>query len=336
MATLLRRTAGTDRRWAQEARLLNDRYPGFRFTPRPPRLDLIAAQATSTSRVETMECDNPVRAWRGTIQPFAQDASDDEVRSIIADLAADRDVGIGLDGTLAHLPTCSARHELRCELTPGRRLTEAYTIEMACRTPPGLPLVRAIAPLIWPEANIILDDGHPIVYEPFRPPHLQWRERALCVTFPPDRGWEWGDGVLADFLDQTALWLAKHTVWSETRERLGAGNGLWIGRATTHDEFAGLDRFNELDPRDRCHCGSAKPYGKCCRSRELASTRELLFSMVRDPWLAALRSGLGRFRPQYRDQVVRALEAGTQVHTAACCWVFTASLTRPYASKPDP
>src|SRR5574341_2534050 len=58
VATLLRHTAQTDKRWAQEARLLNDRYPGFRFTPRPPRLDLIAAWATSTSVIEKTECDN--------------------------------------------------------------------------------------------------------------------------------------------------------------------------------------------------------------------------------------------------------------------------------------
>jgi hypothetical protein len=327
VATLLRRTAQMDKRWAQEARLLKDRYPGFRFTPRPPRLDLIALRATSTSVVEKTECDNPVRAWRGSIQPFVPDATHDEVRCLIADLAGDRDVGVRLNGTLAHLPGCSAPHDLPPELIPSRQLAEAYTIEMACRRPPGLPLVRSIAPMIWPEANVLVDD-HPIVHEPFRPPHLQWREGALCVTFPPDRGWEWGDGVLADFLDQTALWLAKHTVWSETRERLGPGNGIWVGRATTHDEFAVLDRLDDLDPRHRCHCGSAKPYGECCRTGELAIARTLLLSMASDPWLAALRSGLGRFRPQYRDQIVRVLAAGAQERTPVCCWAFAASFTR--------
>lgn len=309
---------------AQESRRIENHYPGFMFRPRARRLDVIARNATPSSVVETMECDNPVKAWRGTIQPFASDPSAKEVAWIIADLVANRDVDVRLNGTLGHLPSCAGSHDLPPDLIPGRRLTEAYTIEMTCRIPPGLPVVRAIAPLICPEASVLDAEGHPMIQEPFRPPHLQWREQALCITFPPDRGWEWGEGVLLYVLDQSAIWLAKHTVWSESRERLGSGNGIWIGSATTHDEFAFVDRLAELDAQDPCHCSRPASYDACCRPKEAVSAFAYAMTFVCDPSRAEVRSALGRFKPQYRQHVLSALDAGPLAGT--CCWITAARL----------
>lgn len=305
-------SAGVSAEWDQEVSLLANRYPSFKFVPRAPNLELIATKETPLALFESRECDNPVKTWVGTIQPFRPSLAPEELALILADLAADRQVGFYPDGTLAHMPKCRGPHADRGDLLPRRRVTDSYTVELICRKPPGMPLVRAINPLIFPEASILGEDEQPVIKEPFRPGHLFWKHSALCATYAPDRTWAWGEGVLADYLDQVAIWLAKFAIWTETRERLGRGEGRWIGSATTHDAFSVIDRVLTLPPDTGCHCGKAQKYRDCCQQNEALLAYELIFVYVLNTSFDRSHRELNAFRPQYREGVAKALRSDSE------------------------
>ena len=65
-------------------------------------------------------------------------------------------------------------------------------------------------------------------------------------------------------------------------------------------------------------------YGECCYERELAEARRRVFSMVQVPWRVALRCNLGRFRPQYREQIVDVLDLDED--GSLCCSLVASML----------
>lgn len=213
-------------------------------------------------RLERQLCGELVRTWRGTMQPFAAGHPHEENEAIIADLDADLPVGVSLGGFLTHLPTCARVHRLRRELRDLPDLEERYSVEIAYRFPPAHPIMRSLDPEIV-EARFPDDP----------PPHLLVPVRGLCVLFPSDQRWSWEKHGAREYADYTAIWLAKHTVWLATRKRLGQGNGIWVGEAVPHGAQAMVAR---LRPDDECHCGSARPYGSCCRrgDREMAQKEQ--------------------------------------------------------------
>ena len=320
--TPLRSTSG-HARWEREASRLLKYYPAFREVRRPPFSDTLSLKyrpSFAVERTEHLECESPVRTWIGKIQPFGS-ASMDETLKIIADLSSESPVSIPVAGQLRHLRHCTREvHDLPTELRPARLLTESFTVEVICRRPPATPIVRGIAPLIVRDAFGI--------QEPCVPPHLLQQLGALCVISPSDGTWNWerGDGLL-EFLDHTAIWLAKHAVWMESRERLGSARGVWPGAFEPHDEFAAIGRLCQTAADALCRCGSAKAYAACCREQDLFEAREIMgmccthagrvlggrlypapFRFPLSSSLHADNIALARFRPESRRAVRAALD----------------------------
>lgn len=208
-------------------------------------------------RVEREQCGDLIRTWRGSIVPFAPDASPEEIVKIVIDLDEDRPVRVLANGTLAHFEDCGGRHRVRPELRSERRLGGSFAIEIAYRVPPGHPIVRSLRPRITREAF----PGGP-------PPHLLNNLEALCILFPADRFWTWERHGAREYANYTAIWLAKHLAWVEARERGIPVEVAWPGAFVGHEpwEVAAL-----IGPKDPCRCGSGRAYGTCCRPRDQAS-----------------------------------------------------------------
>lgn len=220
-------------------------YPGFEVVDRLPQYFQ-----------DRERCGPVVRTWRGMIQPFGEANDASEVEHILADLAADRIVYVTCEGLLRHDPDCHGDHGLHEDLRPGRRLDDQYRVEIAYRTPPGHPIVRSLQPEITKKVFPDATD---------QPPHLLQPLDALCILFPPNREWSWEVHTAREYVDFTSIWLAKHTLWMEMRERLGPGRGRWIGSAVSHDP---AEVLRVVRPQDPCPCGSARRYGVCHREED--------------------------------------------------------------------
>jgi hypothetical protein len=279
---LLRSVSLEELRWAQEIKKMAADYPAFRYIERPPHRDLISVKETPLEVVERVECGNPVKTWLGTFQPFPPDTPAADVESIIADLKDNIAVDVVENGSLRHSATCRRRrHALPAALRPARRLDQAFLVEIACRLPPGQPIVRALRPAIIPEPDCVA--------EPYRTPHLFDPLRALCVMFSSDGRWIWerDDGV-REYADQTSFWLAKYLVWCETTERLGSGKGIWIGDAVGHDDRALFRRLVEIGPDRQCYCERGRTYEACHRPPDLAEAHRIFVVLAG----ARVRQGL--------------------------------------------
>jgi len=218
--------------------------------------DFVVADRLPKHALERDRCGAVVRTWKGFLQPFGNALDTEQVEQVLADLAADRVVHVLPGGTLQHAPGCELPHHLAEDLRPGRPLDDRYLVEIAYSIPPAHPTVRALEPEITKE--VFPDPAD-------QPPHLLQPLQALCILFPPNREWNWDEHTVREYMDFMTIWLAKHSVWLETRERLGPGRGQWIGSSIPHDP---RDILELLRPNDLCRCGSARRYTSCCRQED--------------------------------------------------------------------
>lgn len=204
---------------------------------------------TFRERVEREECGEWVLAWRGKITPFPADMALPEIQMIVSDLSEGRPVRVDLDGTLRHYPQCGGTHRPAPQHRLQRRLRGTFSVELAHRIPPGLPIVRSLSPAVTA--------SHPLG----KPPHLLNGIEALCVIFPPDRAWVAGRDSARDFLNFSAMWFAKHLAWEESRERGVGVDAAWPGPFASHDPF---ELATVMQGDHPCRCGSPKLYRDCC------------------------------------------------------------------------
>jgi len=252
--------------WAWEVENMAVAYPSFRSVVRrryqhPLRVLGENGPEIAREQVEREQCGEYVRTWRGAITPFPIEMPLAETQAIVADLAEDRDVRVLANGALAHYEDCGGTHQPHREFQLARPLRGVFMVEIAYRRPPGVPIARSLSPRI--------DQHHPLG----PPPHLLNTIDALCVVFPADRTWVGEVDGARQYANFTAIWLAKHLVWEEARERGVGLEEAWPGSVVGHDPFE-LPRL--LDSHDPCRCGSGSVYGLCCargdkHARKLAS-----------------------------------------------------------------
>lgn len=251
--------------WAQERAKMNDAYPLFRLIDRWPRPFLDADEAA--------RCGELVRTWCGVICPFPLDVDDEELLNIIADLrTGNGDLIVTNGGGLRHSRHCGRTdHQVPAEAIPQRVLNDSYEIEIAYAQPPARPIVRGVRPRITTRE-------YPDMPHPTAP------LKALCVAHPPVDRWNWRvDGAVL-YADWTAFYLAKHTLWLESRERLGAGKGLWPGDSAGHQ----LEELVTAPRNAPCSCGTELTYKRCHLEFDLQNVerkRQGLQPLPRPMWV---------------------------------------------------
>jgi hypothetical protein len=93
-------------------------------------------------------------------------------------------------------------------------------------------------------------------------PHPIAPLNSLCISYAPTDAWGLErDGALL-YLDWTAIYLAKHALWLETRERNGKGGAVWPGSSMSYDP----DEELKAPSTASCSCGSGRRYGTCHRT----------------------------------------------------------------------
>ncbi|HEV8641075.1 MAG TPA: hypothetical protein VGV13_08255 [Methylomirabilota bacterium] len=225
--------------WPSEIRRVKQEYPAFELRDRPPRPDLDPDDAE--------RCGVVVRTWRGMMQPFPPTLDKDELLTIISDLYdGGPALRIDLNGTLRHDVHCRRRaHPLLPDLVPQNPLTATYEMEVAYAVPPMRPIVRAIHPRITVRE-------YPQMPQPIAP------LKALCVANAPTDPWNFhSDGALR-YLDWTAYFVGKHTLWLECLHRNGRAE--WPGRSRPGDPD---DEIKNTPPNAPCTCNSEVPYRDC-------------------------------------------------------------------------
>lgn len=230
--------------WPCEARRVTTEYPFFELRDRLPRPNL--------DEHEAARCGAFVRTWRGTVQPFSPDLDRNELVALIADLYDDVDAVSVSAGSLRHdAARCGRAHTLDPDLVPRRAVNDIFEIELAYCVPPARPVVRSLRPFLT--VRQYPDMPHPIA--PLS---------SLCVSYPPTDAWDLDrDGALL-YLDWTAVYLAKHTLWLEARERKGRGRAKWPGAGIG----PAYDPHEELksSATASCSCGSGERYASCHRT----------------------------------------------------------------------
>lgn len=237
--------------WPLEIRRVQEAYPAFQLCDRPPRPALDPDDAE--------RCGAVVRTWRGRMQPFAPELDRDELLAIISDLYDGRQaISIDLNGTLRHNAGCSRRsHPLPSDLVPQAPVTATYEMEIAYAVPPMRPIVRAIS------ARVTVRE-YPRMPQPIAPLN------ALCVANAPTDPWDLRSHGALRYLDWTAYFMAKHTLWLECFNRKGEAD--WPGHARSGDPDDELER----NPPDApCTCNSGIPYRHCHRAFDLENRNRI-------------------------------------------------------------
>ncbi len=192
-----------------------------------------------------------VQAWEGEVQPFPSGL---ELGAILEDLEIGRQVIVELGGALAHDPSCTRRHSVPQYLNRLSSADAAFHLKVFAFPPKRHPRALCVRPEISP-------GRYP------RHPHL-FSDGALCPYLPSEDVWSWGRETVADFLDYTSIWLAKHLVW----ERTGAcRGGIWIGPCAGHEP---RDLLANVGRNDQCPCGSGKKYKRCCQPIHISMVRQ--------------------------------------------------------------
>ncbi len=226
--------------WPDETRRVTEAYPQLeKPRDRPARPDLDPEDAE--------RCGAVVRTWRGVIQPFPEWLDRDELLAIIFDLYNDIDVMVA-GGALRHDSNACQRstHPVPVDLIPQRTLTDSYDIELAYTIPPARPIVRGLRPRLT--VDEYPDMPHPVV-----------PTKSLCIAYPPRNHWDLRHHGARLYFDWTSIYLAKHTLWLEARERNGFAK--WPGEGMGPD----YDPEEEIKApaTGECSCNSGRRYGKC-------------------------------------------------------------------------
>jgi hypothetical protein len=244
--------------WPREIRRVQNAYPAFELRDRPPRPDLDPDEAE--------RCGFTVRTWRGTMQPLAPTLDHGELLAIISDLYdGGPAISIDLNGTLRHNPRCPRReHSLDTDFVPQRPLLSTYEMEIAYAVPPMRPIVRALRPRVTVAE-------YPRMPQPIVP------LKALCVANAPTDPWHLeSDGALR-YLDWTAYFMAKHTLWLECFER--NGEAKWPGRSRSGEPD---DEVKKNPPNAPCTCNSEIPYRNCHLSFDLQNLERMRQGLPRE------------------------------------------------------
>jgi hypothetical protein len=234
-------------------------------------------------------CDVPrgsgaIRAFKGYIRPFS---NDENARQVLRAIEANLPLNVW-GGRLFAEAAQMGKHPL-----------EGYLVAMAL---PCTILVLEFPGKEHPRAFLL----EPAMTQRLSmPSHLRTDKRveingrmlpALCVYSGSLFRYGVERSILAQFLDQTATYLAKYIIWLRTRqlyEFAGVGrrlvaergpeepvtepvlsrarnlawDGYWPGPSAPSGPVAHLATIR---PEDECWCWSGSVYGRCCRPRELA------------------------------------------------------------------
>ncbi len=237
-----------------------------------------------------------VAAWKGTIQPFADDET---ARSVLADVEAERTLFIaagsirGGGKTVPHWANpLLVDMNLKCEV-------------LICIQPEALPRAYLLKPRFEVHYENVEIHPHPRGDQAIK--YAGARIPGLCVLSGAEFAFDPVQDLHTQFLDQVTQYVAKHLIWLKTRrlyrlcesrktvlytprpgefinERsptpqvivLPTGpkpvcdfwSGYWPGRsarATTP-----LQHVQQIRPAQRCWCGLTKNYGECHRPLDLA------------------------------------------------------------------
>ena len=206
---------------------MESRYPGWRSFDRLPAELIANGTWHSYPRV--------AKAWCGLISPLAD--SQDPAR-VLAALAQDRAVDLGIDGTLNVL--ASDAPEQMVSLCDPHVVHAKFAFRVTYREPPAHPSPMLTYPEIDPACPHKYSDG------------------SACALLPSDGVWDWHrPSTMADYLDYVSIWAAKYAYWKATNA-WGHG-GLWIGAEAPHNQAFRDQTANTA----QCWCGSGLRFGDC-------------------------------------------------------------------------
>lgn len=185
--------------------------------------------------------------WQGWIQPIRCLGN---LEFLLADLAQNRKVRILPGGEIVHHPNCQRKHQELPWIKKLKKPDRAFKIKITYGGGSRHPRAYIIYPVIPPEEREhMFGDG------------------AICA-YPPWQGvWDWQINTVADFTDQTAIWLVKWNVWQQTE--------AWLGDEMRHEKAFLL--FN-IKVTDQCWCSSGRQYGVCHRISDARKVFQNLFS----------------------------------------------------------
>lgn len=202
-----------------------------------------------------------VQAWTGIILPLP---SGQELGSILEDLSLSFPVIVTRGGTLGHDPLCRLSHFNPSSPANLKVENASFKLQVLAFEANRHPRVYCISPRI----SRIKFPTHPHLLE----------DDGACPYLPSDDVWRWGRDTVADFLDFTSIWLAKHLVWEQT----GAGNGgRWAGPSAGH---SARELLRNVGRNDQCPCGSGEKYKRCHREQHISLAR----IEEQPPWLRSL------------------------------------------------
>lgn len=192
-----------------------------------------------------------IQAWEGIIQPFP---SDQKLGAILQDLENAAEIIIRVCGGLVHDPNCTVLHANPAYLDRLSKIDCKFKL-----------LVLVFPPKRHPEAMSL----EPLISRKLYPTHPHLRGEAfLCPYFPSDGDWSWENNNVADFLDYTSIWLAKHMVWDQTG---GYKGGTWIGYYAGHTP---RELVANVGRNLQCPCGRGRKYKRCCRPEHVLWIRK--------------------------------------------------------------
>jgi len=183
----------------------------------------------------------------------------DELIPVIADLARDRSVSMGIRGRLSHNPAAchDEMHEIGVLLKLPRR---SWLLELCYPLLPGgrhpvHPKMRIRAPMlpssVW--------ETHPHTHRANGT--RGYADYWACPLPPHETEWSWTNGGTPGYLDQACIWLFKTEVWLATGGQARVP-GTWLGDDATHDPARVLA---SIPPGAPCRCGRGIEYGRCHR-----------------------------------------------------------------------
>lgn len=202
-----------------------------------------------------------VRGCRVIMDPIPRP---EDLAMVLADLEAEEEVSIGLNGKISHSGDCATPREKHQKRGLALRLAHRrFTAEL--EFPPNL---FAVLGPVHPKFRV-LDPVTSLRTHPAHP-HLFGDNRTgdawACPVTAQTTTWKWQTGATLEYLDQCAIWLLKTEVWAATGGRVLSGFGRWIGPSTSHQP---RDVLRATDSEGPCRCGSGQKYKECCFVRDL-------------------------------------------------------------------
>jgi len=255
-------------------------YPQFVSVEVPGPLHLTSRTPTGLPTIEEM---TPTGVWQGLITPFE---TDEEARLALRVLAADHAIAVH-GGTLHPGPEANfiKPHPAEPRLA-GTGLT--FDVLVTEFEAPAHPWAFSLSPAIFQRPQRF----HPHLRSD-RSLRLLSRElHAFCVYSSAEFAFDSHRPLLPQFLDQVAIFLAKHVIWLKT-QRLFGPNGVmihdgidmstvmstvpsdaiwrivppmptrWVGFWPGSSAVNGAGHLS-LDPEKECWCGKGKLYKDCC------------------------------------------------------------------------